>query len=780
MDASLQRAKAQPSATPNHTPPAAPRLSLRTKLILLIIGIFTLTYAVTTFVTVRAAQSNLVDVVQTNLITRADDTVQLLRQQLTQTREFATTLANTASTLPLDADSMLTLISSNLATSRSVFGSTIAYEPFAFQPDVEFWAPYFSRTFTGQLQFTQLGTPEYNYPAQPWYALPIASRQARLSEPYFDAGGGDIWMVTWSVPFDNTSGAIIGVATADIAFSQTQAIVEDIELGDAGFAFLIDGNGTLLGTGEQTEAAQSFSLMETSYLEVAAATGANDWVAMLNDMRSGENGFRNLVDTDGHRVFVAYTPVAENTDWSLGLAFEEDELFAPVVALRNSLILLAALMVALTGLGLFFLTGSITRPLVQLADRARLVAAGQAGLTEGNLPAPLIVRTGDELEQLANAFNQMSADLALSFETLEQRVSDRTRDLETAGNVAGQITTVLDIETLLQQVVSLTVSSYDLYACFVFRYDAEGDFLYRAAAADADGQPIPIDPGVQLPLVSAAGVVALAARTRQTVTVNDTTSSNVYVPIGELAQTRAVVAIPMLLGEERLLGVFSAYATRANRFSPDDIKVLTTIAGQTAIAVRNAQLFAEATAARDDAEKSNKVKSQFLASMSHELRTPLNGILNFTQFISSGMVGEVNEKQINLLDQVYASGKHLLSLINDVLDISKIESGGLELFIENDIDLATEMKPVIATAESMLLGKTVDWVAEIEPNLPMITGDKRRIRQIMLNLVSNACKFTLQGEIRFTVQRQDDHILFTVKDTGTGIDPEDHDTIFEA
>ncbi len=165
--------------------------------------------------------------------------------------------------------------------------------------------------------------------------------------------------------------------------------------------------------------------------------------------------------------------------------------------------------------------------------------------------------------------------------------------------------------------------------------------------------------------------------------------------------------------------------------------------------------------------------------MSHELRTPLNAILNFSQFISTGMVGTVNEEQTDLLNKITLSGRHLLSLINDVLDISKIESGALRLFVEDNIDLSKEFEIVASTARGLLADKPVELVTEVDANIPLVTGDRRRIRQTMLNLVSNACKFTEVGSVTLQLKRQEQTILFVVKDTGPGIASEDHDTLFE-
>lgn len=200
------------------------------------------------------------------------------------------------------------------------------------------------------------------------------------------------------------------------------------------------------------------------------------------------------------------------------------------------------------------------------------------------------------------------------------------------------------------------------------------------------------------------------------------------------------------------------------------------------LAAQNTQLEASNNAlaiAKDQAEAANRIKSQFLANMSHELRTPLNAILNFTQFVTSGMLGDVNDQQVEHLDKVTDNGKHLLGLINDVLDISKIEAGSLKLFIEDDVDLKREFNAVADVGRSMTLEKPVQIITNAPESVPPMVGDRRRIRQVMLNLVSNATKFTEEGSITLDLWQEGDELLFRVKDTGPGIAAEDHELVFE-
>ena len=377
---------------------------------------------------------------------------------------------------------------------------------------------------------------------------------------------------------------------------------------------------------------------------------------------------------------------------------------------------------------------------------------------------------------LLNEFENRRKELANLVTTLEDRVTERTRDLTIAARVSQQITQVLDLERLLPELTELTRANFDLYHVSIFLLDEPKNILHLQSGTGAAGQQM-LEAGKQFSL-DERGLVPLAARRRQPQIINDVAQSTEHQPNPVLPNTRSEAALPIAIGQH-LIGVLDLQSAHTNQFTEDDVKVLTTLAEQIAIAVRNAQLFTEATQSRREAEQANRVKSQFLASMSHELRTPLNAILNFTQFVSSGMLGAVNDEQVDTLNKVVYSGEHLLGLINDVLDISKIEAGALKLFVETNIDLTQEANIVADAARSLVAAKSINVEVEVPEDLPHITGDKRRIRQIMLNLVSNACKFTEKGSIRLVLEQRQVDIVFAVHDTGSGIAPEDQEVIFE-
>ncbi len=182
--------------------------------------------------------------------------------------------------------------------------------------------------------------------------------------------------------------------------------------------------------------------------------------------------------------------------------------------------------------------------------------------------------------------------------------------------------------------------------------------------------------------------------------------------------------------------------------------------------------------AREAAEEANRLKTQFVANMSHELRTPLNSIINFTRIVMEGYAGPVTDEQVTYLGYVRYAGEHLLGLINDILDLAKIEAGKLEVHVE-PLDLHPLLEGVMSTAVGLTRDKSVALYKEIPETLPKVMADERRVRQILLNLLSNAAKFTEEGHITLRVEIQEAFVCLSVQDTGIGIAQKDFDKVFE-
>ena len=249
------------------------------------------------------------------------------------------------------------------------------------------------------------------------------------------------------------------------------------------------------------------------------------------------------------------------------------------------------------------------------------------------------------------------------------------------------------------------------------------------------------------------------------------------IDLSRRTNVRAVLAAP-LLSEGEAVGCILLRKPVAEAFAPRQIELAEAFAAQAVIAIQNVRLFTEIQEKSRQLEVASQHKSQFLANMSHELRTPLNAILGYTEMMTDGLYGDVPEKAQAVLERVQSNGRHLLGLINDVLDLSKIEAGQLVLTIE-DYSVADMVSTVMSATESLARTKGIALVSAVPPGLPMGKGDARRLTQVLLNLVGNAIKFTDQGSVEIRGAAVGSNFELSVVDTGFGIAPEDQAKIFE-
>ena len=240
---------------------------------------------------------------------------------------------------------------------------------------------------------------------------------------------------------------------------------------------------------------------------------------------------------------------------------------------------------------------------------------------------------------------------------------------------------------------------------------------------------------------------------------------------------RALLVVP-LLRPDRILGALVVRRRQPAAFPKATVDLLQTFAAQSVLAIQNARLFTEIEEKSRQLEVASEHKSQFLANMSHELRTPLNAILGYTELMLDEIYGEVPAKMRGVLDRVQSNGRHLLGLINDVLDLSKIEAGQLTLAVAS-YSLEDIVHGVVTSVESLATEKQLALKLDIPRNLPAGRGDERRIAQVLLNLVGNAIKFTERGEVAIAASATNGSFNIAVRDTGPGISAADQVKIFE-
>jgi signal transduction histidine kinase len=241
---------------------------------------------------------------------------------------------------------------------------------------------------------------------------------------------------------------------------------------------------------------------------------------------------------------------------------------------------------------------------------------------------------------------------------------------------------------------------------------------------------------------------------------------------------KAAIFAPMMW-EGRGIGVIFVGRDFAGRFSEKEVVLLRTFADQAVIAIQNVRLFREIQEKSAQLEVANKHKSEFLANMSHELRTPLNAIIGFSEVLSERMFGEVNEKQADYLKDIHESGKHLLSLINDILDLSKIEAGRMDLEVST-FDLPGALGNAMTLVRERAQRHGIELSLDVDKRLGAFQADERKFKQIVLNLLSNAVKFTPDGgKVSVSARKDTTHVEIAVSDTGIGIAPEDQAAVFE-
>jgi signal transduction histidine kinase len=370
------------------------------------------------------------------------------------------------------------------------------------------------------------------------------------------------------------------------------------------------------------------------------------------------------------------------------------------------------------------------------------------------------------------------------FQELQARTRDLVRsveELKALGEVGQAVSSTLELETVLTRIASHAVQLSGADGGAIYEYEeATQEFQLRGSHQIEKEL---VEALRTSPIQLGGGAVGQAAASREPVQVTDILDERQYAAarfrtmLGRLGY-RSLLAVP-LLREDRIMGGLAIYRRRTGSFSTEIVNLLQTFATQSVLAIQNARLFREIEDKSKQIEAANRHKSEFLANMSHELRTPLNAIIGFSEVLGERMFGELNDKQAEYTEDILSSGRHLLSLINEILDLSKVEAGRMELELTQfDLPSALENARTFVRERATKHGITLDM--DVDERLGDYVGDERKIKQILLNLLSNAVKFTPEGgRIGIKARQADGSVEISVSDTGIGIAPADQPTIFE-
>ena len=387
------------------------------------------------------------------------------------------------------------------------------------------------------------------------------------------------------------------------------------------------------------------------------------------------------------------------------------------------------------------------------------------------------------LETFAN-----QAVIAIENVRLFQELEARTRDLAKSvgelralGDVGQAVSSTLDLEKVLATIVSHAIQLSGCDCGVIYEYDESAQEFNLRATHRMEEEVVE---GLRAARVRLGeGATGRAATTRMPVQIPDILDQREFTgtsvrPLITRFGYRSLLSVP-LLREQQILGGLTVLRRQTGEFKPEVVNLLQTFATQSALAIQNARLFREIEEKSRQIEAANRHKSEFLANMSHELRTPLNAIIGFSEVLQEKLFGDLNEKQAEYTDDILTSGQHLLSLINEILDLSKVEAGRMELELSSfDLPLAIDNARTFVRERAVKHGITLD--VDVDDRLGEYVGDERKIKQILLNLLSNAVKFTPEGgRITITANKTENSAEISVSDTGIGIPPAEQPTIFE-
>ncbi len=366
----------------------------------------------------------------------------------------------------------------------------------------------------------------------------------------------------------------------------------------------------------------------------------------------------------------------------------------------------------------------------------------------------------------------------LEADGLTHELAQRAHQLETVATLSTTASTVLDPDLLLQDVVNLTKERFGLYHAHIYLTDSTGETLLLASGAGEIGRQMVADQYF-VPVSDGYSQVARATREQRPIIIADVQSQPGFIANPLLPETRSEMAVPMIIGD-KVIGVFDVQSKSIEGFSKEDASVYTTLAAQVAVALQNARLYVEQAATVTQLRELDRLKSAFLATMSHELRTPLNSILGFSDVMLEGLDGDLTPNMENDLNLIRKNGQHLLNLINDVLDMAKIESGTMnlhpeEVHVHEIFDEVRSITAPLASEKNLSLFIKEDSDREVE-----IYADRTRLRQVLINLVNNSIKFTHAGHISIHAKRiANEKILVTIHDTGIGIPADKLESVFQ-
>ncbi|MBD2503303.1 ATP-binding protein [Anabaena azotica] len=652
--------------------------------------------------------------------------------------------------------------------------------------------------------------------SRPFYQTAIKQRQFSFSQIYAPLTEKTL-RISASVPIYNAQGKLLGVNTTLCHLSDIGEYLRNLKVGKSGQIFIIERSGLLVAssTGEQP-----FFFKNGSTIRLAASASSNYLTQATAKFLASKFGNLNKIhhlqelefSVDGKRQFLEIQPFNNQTNinWLIAVVIPEGDFMEQINRhTQITIFLCLGAFVLATALGIVT-TRWIAQPVLSLSKAAKALAQTAADGSFSNDAESVVTVEGiAELEVLGQSFNQMSQELRASFEQLEMRVEQRTQELQQEireriqneqqlrqhSQALGELAkhraiSAGDLATAFHIITEKAAQALEVERVSIWLYSSDRsklqcvDLYERSHHRHSSGQE---RSRAEYPVYFAA--VANA----RTITINDTSKDpRVQEFWRELLEPNNVVSLidaPIWVGGEVVGMVFNEQVgiTRQWKLSEQNFAgSITDFVALTLEVCDRQRAEVALRQAKEAAEVANLAKSAFLANMSHELRTPLNSILGITEALQDEVCGPVTQEQHKSLTTLENSGKHLLALINDILDLAKIESGKMELELA-PTSVRELCDSSLIFVKQQAFKKNIHLHSQIAENIGKIQVDERRIRQLLINLLSNAVKFTPEGgEVRLEVANQIDPttnkintIQLSVVDNGIGITQENLSNLFQ-
>jgi signal transduction histidine kinase/DNA-binding response OmpR family regulator len=557
-----------------------------------------------------------------------------------------------------------------------------------------------------------------------------------------------------------------GVSIAQVNLKLIWDVVSKIKVGQRGRAYVVDADGRLIAHPDISLVLRNTDMSKLAQVRSARAAGSGDAVQEAEDIT-------------GNRVLTAYAQVTP-LGWLVFVETPIAEAYAPLYASiqRTGYVLFGAL--ALAFIAGMFLARRMVVPIQALR-------AGAARIGSGDLSQRISIRTGDEVEALADQFNDMAGKLQESYADLEQRVEDRTHELSQALEQQTATADVLkiisrstfDLRTVFEILVESIARLCRVEQAAILRL-VDGEFHIIAAHGSDEFKQYMQSHPIAIDRSSVSGRAALEGRTVQ---VADVLADPEYAKheTQRVGGFRTVLGVP-LMRAGAAIGAVLLTRSEVEPFTQQQTDLITTFADQAVIAIANVTLFDEIQDKSRQLEQASQHKSQFLANMSHELRTPLNAIIGYSEILQEDAVDLGQDNLVADLKKIESAGRHLLGLINDILDLSKIEAGKMDIYLE-DVEIVPLLEEVRSIIVPMAEKNANVLEYRLADNLGSMRTDRTKLKQSLLNLFSNGSKFTENGRLTLDVQRFETDkpmVSFAISDTGIGMTEEQLGRLFQA